>query len=123
MMDTFGVGAPKYTSPMTLNGVPIGIVPCSDDAWAEEMVVELPPEVCNTLKAENYLVIENPDNDCFKLRNIYLDVALPSGARGTSNLIGGVYCSDHTWAHAEGESVTLGEPLRIRIPFPVKQEQ
>ncbi len=123
MMDTFGVGAPKYTNPMTLNGVPIGIVPCSNDAWAEEMVVELPPEVCNTLKAENYLVIENPDNDCFKLRNVYLDVALPSGARGTSNLIGGVYCSDDTWAHAEGESVTLGKPLRVRIPFPVQQEQ
>jgi len=84
------------------------------------MVVDLPPEACAKLRATNELVIQNPDHDCFKVRNIYIRVTLAPGQYVTSNVIGGVYCSDKTWAHAEGESVALGEPIKISIPFPVK---
>jgi len=120
VMDTFGVGVPTYKSPMTLNGIPIGLVPPSGESWSEEMVVDLPPEACAKLRATNELVIQNPDHDCFKVRNIYIRVTLAPGQYVTSNVIGGVYCSDKTWAHAEGESVALGEPIKISIPFPVK---
>ncbi len=122
VMETFGVGTPEYDSLLTLNGVPVGPFPYwSDDSWmGEQVVVDLPPEARKTLAAVNQLVIRNPDNDSFKVRRIYIRVTLEDGQYATSNMIGGVYCSNETWAHAEGESVALGEPIKVRIPFAVE---
>ncbi len=121
VMDSFGGDAPEYISPMTLNGVSIGdLPPSAGDQWTAGVKHALPQEALMKLQATNHLVIENPDRDCFKLRNIYIDMVLADGQQASSNLLKSVYCSVSGWPYTEGFAVPVGKALEIEIPIPLK---
>jgi hypothetical protein len=110
-MQTFGVDAGQYTSMMFLNGEPIGETPPTlADGW-RDATVTLPPQALAKLGPLNHFTIRNPRADCFKLRDIWLEVTLPNARPAASWIATGPYCSDRAWAFAEGACVTLGSPL------------
>ena len=74
-------------------------------------MVTLPPQALANLGPLNHFTIRNPRADCFKVRDIWLDVTLPNAKRAASWVATGPYCSDRVWAFAEGACVTLGSPL------------
>ena len=110
-METFGVNTGEYASVTYLNGEAIGETPATGaDAW-REVTVTLPPRALANLGPLNHFTIRNPRADCFKLRDIWLEVTLPNAKRAASWIATGPYCSDRVWAFAEGACVTLGSPL------------
>ena len=121
VMDSFGADAPEYLSPMTLNGVGIGLLqPSAGDEWTSQVQATLPEEALNTLQANNRLVVANPAHDCFKLRNIYLVVVLNEGRRASSKVVRSAYCSAGSWPYSEGFGVPIGESLTIELPIPLE---
>jgi hypothetical protein len=122
-MRTFGVNTGEYASTMYLNGEAIGVTPATGaDDW-RDVTVTVPARALAKLGPVNHFTIRNPRADCFKIRDIWLEVALSGGkggaapastespVRAASWVATGPYCSDGAWAFAEGACITLGSPL------------
>jgi hypothetical protein len=110
-MQTFGVDANQYESDMYFNGVQIGPTPATGaDGW-RDATVTLSPDALGSLKSVNRFTIANPRADCFKIRDLWLEIGLADGRRGASWVATGPYCSDRGWIYAEGACVALGDPL------------
>ncbi len=111
-LETAGVNGGEYASFLYFNGIKAGAVPesPSDVDWhAAEL--SLPAEALATLAPFNTLVIKNPGKDYMKVRALCLRFELADGRTGSSTIALGPWCSAAGWAHAEGESVSVGNDL------------
>lgn len=120
VFDSFGVDTPEYHSFAFLNDTALGeLPPSTGDVWTAASSVPLPAAAIAALGAGNALRITNPDRDCFKLRNLYIEIDLADGRRASSNLLDTTACSDQGWAHLEGAAVPIGEDLTFSVPIPL----
>ena len=123
VFESFGADGPEYRSVVLLNGVELGDLPGGKgDRWSGKMSIALSKEALGTLEALNELTIRNLDKDCFKLRDIYIELTLADGRLASSDLVSAVYCSDEGWSRGEGRMVPLGKPVVIEIPIPVPKK-
>jgi len=116
----FGVQGEQYLrKPVLLNGEEIGILPTNrrpHDIW-QEAVMDVPSDKLRLIKRRNILVLTNPTGDCYKVRNIALAVQLPDGGWVETNWDGTVYCTNPSWAHAEGRMFERGKSPEIQLNF------
>ena len=124
-LDGCGVDGGKYRSDVYLNGVLLGHTPASrgDTVWTELQSIPVPAKALRTIGQKNSVVIRNPRQDCMKVRSAHLWFKLADGRVGTSVVVGGPFCSDQGWLHAEGQAVTLGNDLpAMPCDIPVAKE-
>jgi len=117
LFETAGVNewAP-YVSYVYLNGVALGQTPGSesDTEWTPARL-PLPLEALKALRARSEVQIRNPSGDCFKLRRLRLNLVLDDGTVVQSWVTAGPFSSDAGWLHAEGQGVSLGQPLSVPL--------
>ncbi len=111
-----------YVSIGLLNGVPIGPLPTSRGSestgdWGAEIALSLNREAIEALREENRLTIENPGQDCFKIRRCWLELDLADGGKISSQVNTTVWTQPPSWLHAEGVRVPFGKPIEISIRF------
>jgi hypothetical protein len=105
---------------VTINGIALGDLPLSKgDQWTEQTQLTLTEEAIQAMIAGNRLQIANPQRDCFKLRNVYMEFTLIDGRKASSYLVTTVHCSAANWLHNEGAGVAIGEQISINLPLPV----
>ena len=114
-------GAP-YISTVALNGVPLGELPEAggnerEDIWSEMQSVPLSPEAIASLRAVNQATIDNPGQDCFKVRRFWVELELADGRKCSSKVETRVYTQPPTWLYAEGIGVPFGEQIAVEIRF------
>lgn len=119
-----GIGidsAGQFVSTVQLNGVPLGKLPgCGGDernGVFQTVSIPLSREAIEKLSTTNLFLIDNPGGDCFKLRNVFLDVTLADGRHVTSKLTTPTYSQPHNWKYAEGIGVGADEKIQIEVRF------
>lgn len=121
-------GRAPYICEAILNGVRIGELPRSKGneltgEWGEYASVELPPAAIAKLNAQNVLEIINPGNDCFKMRNFWIELELKDGRRCSSKITTPVYTQPPEWKYAEGIGVPFGRRIKVTIIFDMRVEK
>jgi hypothetical protein len=109
--------------PVTLNGVPIGILPPNAryevDRWAER-VMEIPAARLPAIAADNAIVVANCGGDCFKFSDAALAVQLADGHWVESRRDGAVYCGcglGGGWLYHEGKGFSeKSPPIKLVLP-------
>lgn len=115
-----GTGA--YGSYAILNGVPLGnMAPAggqeAEGIWAEDVTVGLTPEALATLGVRNQFVLDNSNQDYYKVRRFWLEVELADGRRASTRVATAVYTQPPGWLYFEGIGVPQGEQITIDLWF------
>ena len=113
---------PIYGSFGLLNQVELGnMIPSGGDEknniWHSPVKIPLSTKALRSLQLHNVFEVYNPGNDCFKLRNVFLEVELADGRRAASVIQTGVITQPGDWLYAEGRGVPQGENIRIDLWF------
>lgn len=114
--------SPTYGSTAVLNGVTLGAMARAGGAegagvWSETVGVALTAEAIASLGMRNLFVLQNPRQDCFKVRRFWLDLELADGRRCSSQVATAVYTQPPTWAYAEGILVPQGQAITVDLWF------
>jgi hypothetical protein len=115
-------GTGKYATYAIVNDVKIGnMAPAGgserDNIWTESVRVPLTPEAIQTLRLRNVFSLSNPSEDCFKLRNFWLEVELADGRKVSTQISTDVYSQPGTWLYAEGIGVPQGRQITLNLWF------
>ena len=115
-----GTGA--YGTFAVVNGVEIGpMAPANgserDNVWSETVAVPLTAEAIRTLAVRNSFRIRNPSEDCFKVRNFWIEAELADGRRVSTQVSTDVYSQPGTWLYAEGIGVPQGRNVQVTLWF------
>ncbi|MCR4414013.1 MAG: hypothetical protein NUV77_16475, partial [Thermoguttaceae bacterium] len=111
----------QYVSHASLNGVPLGALPQAGGdeekgVWAEASV-PIPEKAIATLGRWNQISIENPGQDCFKVRRFWIELELGDGRRASSDVTRPAVTQPPEWKHAEGQGVPFGKPIELQVRF------
>ncbi len=114
--------SPVYGSTAVLNGEVLGAMARAGGSetagvWAERVGVELTPAAIASLGMRNRFALRNPQNDCFKLRRVWIELELADGRRCSSQVAPTVYTQPASWAYAEGILVPHGQEISIDLWF------
>ncbi|MDA3925007.1 MAG: hypothetical protein PF904_09950 [Kiritimatiellae bacterium] len=113
---------PVYGSFALLNESELGnMKPASGDErnniWSKSVTILLSPEALKSLQMHNVFEISNPGNDCFKVRNICLELELADGCKAATLIHAGTITQPGSWPYAEGVGVSHGDRIRIGLWF------
>ncbi|NOX55771.1 MAG: hypothetical protein GXP27_15285, partial [Planctomycetes bacterium] len=76
-----------------------------------------------SLKEWNTFSINNPGQDCFKVKDFWIELTLPDGRKASSQITGTIYTQPPNWLHAEGKLIPFGEPIEAQVRFRVGSGQ
>jgi hypothetical protein len=115
-------GSGKYTTTAIVNDVTIGtMVHASgserDNVWSADVRIPLTKEAIATLGLRNVFRLSNPAEDCFKIRNFWLEIELADGRRASSQVSTDTYSQPGTWLYAEGIGVPQGRNVTVDLWF------
>ena len=85
--------------------------------WAEDVTIPLTVDAIAALGFRNELRIKNPAEDCFKLRDIWLELELADGTACSSAISADVRTQPPSWLYAEGAGVPQGRDITIQLWF------
>lgn len=117
----FGSNAepPFNDKPLSLNGVVLGNLPANKgtvDQW-QEVVLDLPRDARETLRADNELVLVNRGGDNFKISGFALAANVPGKGWAETPMNTTIYSSHSGWAYSQGAILKKGR-LAVRLKFP-----
>jgi hypothetical protein len=115
-------GTGHYATFAMVNDVKIGnMAPANgnerDNVWADSVRVPLAPEAIQTLRLRNVFRLSNPSEDCFKVRNFWLEVELADGRKVSTQVSTDTYSQPGTWLYAEGIGVPQGRDITVNLWF------
>lgn len=115
-------GRGHYGTAAILNDLPIGdMAPAggreAENVWSDVVAVPLTPEAIASLRLRNVFRLSNPSEDCFKVRNFWLELELADGRKVSTQVSADVYTQPGSWAYAEGIGVPQGRDITITLWF------
>ena len=113
---------PVYGSFGLFNGLELGnMIPAGGNeqknVWSKPVELKLSAEALKSLQMHNIFEVYNPGNDCFKLRNICLELELADGRKAASLIHSGVITQPGSWLYAEGAGVPPGSNIKVDLWF------
>ncbi|MFO7903819.1 MAG: hypothetical protein ACQESR_05815 [Planctomycetota bacterium] len=115
-----------YNSFARLNGVKLGqMAPANgnevEGQWAKNAGVPLSEKAIASLGARNHFVLDNPEEDCFKVRRFWIELELADGRRCSSRVSTATYTQPPDWRHGEGILVPFSKDIETDIWFEVSR--
>jgi hypothetical protein len=120
-----GLGhASPYISAASLSDVRLGELPEAGGdevrgVWADARL-EMPAKAIAALSEWNRLAIDNPGNDSFAIRRVWIELELADGRKASSDITTTSYTQPPEWPYGEGERVPFGKPIEMTVRFRVK---
>jgi len=113
-----------YISLASLNEVRLGELPAAGGdevrgVWADASL-EMPPSAIAALAEWNRLTIDNPGNDSFAIRRVWIELELADGRHVSSDITNTAYTQPPEWPYAEGNRVPFGTPIEMAIRIRAK---
>jgi len=117
----------QYISQAKLNGVSLGDLPAaggneSQGIWSDAAVT-LSPAAIATLAESNRFQIDNPGQDCFKVRRVWLELESADGRQCASKVTTACFTQPPDWLYQEGTGVPFSEEMTIEIRFDLKSAE
>ena len=111
-----------YETRAVLNGIDLGPLKRAggspaDGVWAEDVAIALNAGAIAALGFRNELRVKNPAEDCFKLRDVWLELKLADGSTCSSAISANVITQPPSWLYAEGAGVPQGQDITIQLWF------
>ena len=69
------------------------------------------------MRLRNVFRLSNPSEDCFKVRNFWLELELADGRKVSTQISTDIYTQPGSWAYAEGIGVAQGQEITISLWF------
>jgi len=114
-----GVG--NYPTYGFLNDHPLGnMTPAGGNGMFEfsgDATLALTPDAIASLTTRNILRIDNPNGNCYKLQNVWLELELPGGQQVSSRLCPAIVCQPPSWLYFEGFGVAMADPMTFELWF------
>ena len=112
----------QHESYAVLNGVALGPMRAAGGneargVWKENVPVPLTRQAIATLGFRNRFELRNPGCDWFKVRRLWIELALPDGRRCSSDISTAVFTQPPNWPYAEGIGVPFTETITVDIWF------
>ena len=112
-------GKTKPGKPVYLNGEKVGVLERGGgyDVWINRIITKLSKDAVKALGEKNVLKIKNPDDDKFKIRNVFLEVKTKDNrifflkAKNSH-----IYSTPFNWSYSEGERFPFGEKMVWHLP-------
>jgi hypothetical protein len=116
-------GPGPYATQATLNGIPLGDLPAapgneSEAKFSASPGVPLSEVAIRSLGHRNQLRLNNPNHDCFSVRNFWIDLQLADGRDCSSDLSTAIYSQPPDWTFAQGIGVPAEDHITLDIWFP-----
>lgn len=117
----------RYVSLGKLNQVSLGKLPetAGDEranTWSDG-VLALSPEAIAALAIENRFTLQNPGEDCFKVRRFWIELELADGRKCSSQIATAVYTQPPGWLYAEGCGIPFDQEIEVLVRFRVGKDR
>ena len=113
MADLWGRTKAGKTKPVSLNGSEVGVLEGggATDVWITRVRTKLSEDAAKALRVKNAVRMDNPQDDNFKIRRVFLEIILKDGARVLLKAAPACCSALPDWPYAEGRRFSHGKPM------------
>ncbi len=116
--DLWGRTSANKEKPISLNNTDVGVLEGghATDIWITRVRTKLSENAVRAIRVNNTLKLENPQNDNFKIRNVFLEIVFKDGTLAFLRANPQAYSTLPDWKYAEGIRFSEGTPMVWPLP-------